>query len=69
VAAGGYGFGERVAALVGPDASAETIALIQHVLRATNPAGSLQAAHTRLRGTPGYAHPADPGRGRSSNPA
>lgn len=44
VAGGGYGFGERVAALVGPNASSETIALIQHVLRATNPAGFLRAA-------------------------
>jgi pimeloyl-ACP methyl ester carboxylesterase len=45
VADGGYGFGERVAALVGPDASEETTALIQHVLRATNPAGFMRAAH------------------------
>jgi pimeloyl-ACP methyl ester carboxylesterase len=44
VAGGGYGFGERVAALIGPDASAETIALIQQVLRATNPEGFLRAA-------------------------
>jgi pimeloyl-ACP methyl ester carboxylesterase len=44
VAAGGYGFGERVAALVGPDASAETIALIQHVSWATNPEGFMRAA-------------------------
>lgn len=44
VASGGYGFGERVAALVGPDASAETIGQIQHVLRATNPEGFLRAA-------------------------
>ena len=44
VAAGGYGFGERVAALVGPDASKETITLIRHVLRATNPQGFLRAA-------------------------
>jgi pimeloyl-ACP methyl ester carboxylesterase len=43
VAEGGYGFGERAAALVGPDASTETIALIRHVLRATNPKGFLQA--------------------------
>jgi pimeloyl-ACP methyl ester carboxylesterase len=43
VAGGGYGFGERVAALVGPGASAETTALIQHVLRATNPEGFLRA--------------------------
>jgi pimeloyl-ACP methyl ester carboxylesterase len=44
VAAGGYGFGDRVAALIGPDTSEETIALIQHVLRATNPEGFLRAA-------------------------
>ena len=44
VASGGYGFGERVAALVGPATDAETIALIQHVLRATNPEGFLRAA-------------------------
>jgi pimeloyl-ACP methyl ester carboxylesterase len=43
VAGGGYGFGDRVAALVGPGASEETIALIQHVLRATNPAGFMRA--------------------------
>ena len=36
---GGYGFGERVTALVGSAASPETIALEQHTLRATNPAG------------------------------
>jgi pimeloyl-ACP methyl ester carboxylesterase len=44
VASGGHGFGERAAALVGPDASEDTISLIQHVLRATNPAGFLRAA-------------------------
>ncbi len=44
IASGGYGFGERVAALLGPNASAETIALVQHTLRATNPRGFLQAA-------------------------
>ncbi len=43
VAAGGYGFGERVAALIGPDASEETIALMRHVLRATNPIGFMRA--------------------------
>jgi pimeloyl-ACP methyl ester carboxylesterase len=41
---GGYGFGERVAALLGAAASPETIALVQHTLRATNPAGFMQAA-------------------------
>ena len=41
---GGYGFGERVAALLGSAASPETVALVQHTLRATNPAGFMQAA-------------------------
>ena len=41
---GGYGFGERVAALLGAAASAETAALVQHTLRATNPVGYMQAA-------------------------
>ena len=44
IARGGYGFGERVAALLGSAASAATIALVQHTLRATNPAGFMQAA-------------------------
>jgi pimeloyl-ACP methyl ester carboxylesterase len=43
VAEGGYGFGARAAALVGPDASEQTIALIQHVVRATNPDGFMRA--------------------------
>ena len=44
VAGGGYGFGERVAALLGSQASADTFAMVQHVLRATNPKGFMQAA-------------------------
>lgn len=44
VADGGYGFGGRVSALIGRDTSPETIALIQHVLRATNPEGFMRAA-------------------------
>lgn len=44
VAAGGFGFGDRVAALLGPDAAEETVALVRDVLRATNPRGFLQAA-------------------------
>ena len=44
VANGGYGFGERVAALLGSRATPETVAIVQHVLRATNPAGFMQAA-------------------------
>jgi pimeloyl-ACP methyl ester carboxylesterase len=43
VAGGGYGFGARAAALVGPDASEQTVAMIQHVLRATNPDGFMRA--------------------------
>jgi len=43
VVGGGYGFGARAKALVGTDASEQTIALIQHVLRATNPDGFLRA--------------------------
>jgi len=41
---GGYGFGERVAALLGAAASPQTIAVVQHTLRATNPTGFMQAA-------------------------
>ena len=41
---GGYAFGERVSALLGAAASPETIALVQQTLRATNPAGFMQAA-------------------------
>ncbi|MBI3515409.1 MAG: alpha/beta hydrolase [Proteobacteria bacterium] len=39
IAQGGYGFGARVAALVGPNTPPETIALVQQVVRATNPRG------------------------------
>jgi pimeloyl-ACP methyl ester carboxylesterase len=57
VANGGYGFGERVAALVGPDASEEAIVLIQQVLRATNPDGFMRAARFLASNTytPDYA--------------
>ena len=44
IARGGYGFGERASALLGSAASAPAIALVQHTLRATNPAGFMQAA-------------------------
>jgi pimeloyl-ACP methyl ester carboxylesterase len=43
VARGGYGFGERAAALLGSHASAGTITVVQHTLRATNPKGFMQA--------------------------
>src|SRR5690348_9433335 len=41
---GSYAFGERVSALLAAAASPETIALVQQTLRATNPAGFMQAA-------------------------
>jgi pimeloyl-ACP methyl ester carboxylesterase len=41
---GGYGFGDRAAALLGSGATADTLALVQQTLRATNPAGFMQAA-------------------------
>jgi pimeloyl-ACP methyl ester carboxylesterase len=44
IARGGYGFGARAEALVGSRASAETLRLVQHTLRATNPRGFMQAA-------------------------
>jgi pimeloyl-ACP methyl ester carboxylesterase len=44
VAGGGYGFGERAAALLGSNASAETFAIVQHLLRATHKQGFMQAA-------------------------
>jgi len=40
---GGYGFGDRATALLGSAASAGTLTLVQQVLRATNPAGFMQA--------------------------
>jgi len=41
---GAYAFGDRVAALVGPSATADTLDLIRRTLRATNPSGFMQAA-------------------------
>jgi pimeloyl-ACP methyl ester carboxylesterase len=46
VAAGGWGFGERVLALLGSAASPETVALVQHTLRATSPRGLMQVARS-----------------------
>jgi pimeloyl-ACP methyl ester carboxylesterase len=43
VARGGYGFGDRAAALLGSHAPADTALLVQHTLRATNPRGFMQA--------------------------
>ena len=41
---GGYGFGDRAPALLGSAATAQTLALVQQTVRATNPAGFMQAA-------------------------
>ncbi|MBV9014926.1 MAG: alpha/beta hydrolase [Alphaproteobacteria bacterium] len=50
IESGGYGFGERVRALVGSAASLQTVALVQETLRATNPAGFMQAARFSMGG-------------------
>jgi pimeloyl-ACP methyl ester carboxylesterase len=44
VARGGYGFGDRAAALLGSAASPETVAIVKETLRATDPPGFMQAA-------------------------
>jgi pimeloyl-ACP methyl ester carboxylesterase len=51
IAGGGYGFGDRVSALLSATAGEATIALVQHVLRATNRRGFLQAAQFGLNTT------------------
>jgi len=48
IAKGGYTFGARVAALLGPKAPPETPALVQHVLRATNPRGFMHGVKLGL---------------------
>jgi len=53
IATGGYGFGARADALVGPKTSPELIALIRNGARATNPKGFMQAIRFTL--TDGYA--------------
>jgi pimeloyl-ACP methyl ester carboxylesterase len=57
VAAGGYGFGARVAALLSKQAKPETAALVREVLRATNPRGFMQAVRFGLGNyyTPDFA--------------
>jgi hypothetical protein len=49
VARGGYGFGERAAALLGSRASADTAAIVQNILRATNPKSFMQAVRCSTR--------------------
>jgi pimeloyl-ACP methyl ester carboxylesterase len=48
IAAGGYAFGARAAGLLGPNASAETVALVRDVLRATRPRGFLHGVKLGL---------------------
>jgi pimeloyl-ACP methyl ester carboxylesterase len=57
ISSGGYGFGSgRVSALLGSRGqSPETVALVQHVLRATNPEGFMQAV--RFGALSGYYAP------------
>lgn len=50
IARGGYGFGERAAALVGSRASAALLEIVRHTARATNPQAFLQAARFIARG-------------------
>ena len=48
IAAGGFAFGARVAALLGSKAPPETMAIVQHTLRGTNPRGFMQAVKLSL---------------------
>lgn len=48
IAQGGYGFGARVAALLGSKAPPETTAIVQHTLRATNPHGFMHGVKLGL---------------------
>jgi pimeloyl-ACP methyl ester carboxylesterase len=53
IASGGYGFGARVAALLGPNASPDTVEMVRNVVRATNPRGFLHGVQLGL--ADGYA--------------
>jgi pimeloyl-ACP methyl ester carboxylesterase len=57
IGAGGYAFGARVSALLSRDATPETIALVQDVLRLTNRRGFMQAVRFGLSAhhTPDFA--------------
>lgn len=48
ISKGGYGFGARVAALLGSKAPPETAAIVQHTLRATNPQGFMHGVKLGL---------------------
>jgi pimeloyl-ACP methyl ester carboxylesterase len=51
IARGGFGFGERAPALLGSRASPDVLAIVQHVLRATQPQGFLQAVRFAASGS------------------
>jgi pimeloyl-ACP methyl ester carboxylesterase len=51
VARGGFGCGERAPALLGAKTSPELLAMVRHVLRATNPKGYMQAARFAASGS------------------
>ncbi len=53
IAQGGYGFGARVAALLGPHATDDTTELVRQVVRATNPRGFMHGVKLGL--AEGYA--------------
>src|SRR5215831_15498985 len=48
IASGGYGFGARADALIGPNTSPELLALIRNGIRATNPRGFMQGVELGL---------------------
>jgi pimeloyl-ACP methyl ester carboxylesterase len=48
IAHGGYAFGARAAALLGPSAAPELVALVQQVVRATNPRGFMHGVQLGL---------------------
>jgi pimeloyl-ACP methyl ester carboxylesterase len=51
VARGGFGCGERAPALLATNASPELLAIVRHVLRATNPRGYMRAARFAASGS------------------
>jgi pimeloyl-ACP methyl ester carboxylesterase len=53
IAQGGYGFGARVTALVGPQTTEDTLELVRQVVRATNPRGFMHGIKLGL--AEGYA--------------
>jgi pimeloyl-ACP methyl ester carboxylesterase len=48
ISSGGYGFGARVTALLGPSASPELVDMVRNGMRATNPRGFMQGVKLGL---------------------